>query len=56
MSIEKMTAEEELETIRKIMELLGPFSPRARQRILGYVKHFLKTPLGANKSVESEVE
>lgn len=37
-------AEKELDTIRQIMELLEPFPPRARTRILGYVKHFLRSP------------
>ena len=47
-----MTPESELEAIRKIMELLAPFPPRGRQRILGFVKHFLKTPMRAGQAHE----
>lgn len=47
-------AEKELETIRKIMDLLAPFQPRSRQRILGYVKHFLKSPQEQRSEQESE--
>jgi hypothetical protein len=49
-----MTAEDGLETIRKIMELLGSFSPRVRQRILGYIRHFTRTSKSAEKPREGE--
>jgi hypothetical protein len=37
-----ITPDKELEAIRQVMELLAPFPPQARKRILGYVTHFLK--------------
>jgi hypothetical protein len=46
-------AEKELEAIRAIMDTLTPFTPRARQRILGYVKHFMRSP-SAEKTMTRE--
>jgi hypothetical protein len=36
-------AESEIETIRAILKLLEPYPRSARARVLGYVKHFLRT-------------
>jgi hypothetical protein len=45
--------EQEIEAIRKITEILSPFQPPARHRILGYIKHFMKAPSGKPSDSEA---
>lgn len=40
-------AEKELEAIKAVMDILSPFQPPARKRIMGYVSHYLKSPVRA---------
>jgi hypothetical protein len=47
-------AEKELDAMKRIIELLQPFAPPARHRILGWVKHFMKSPAAGPTSEPSK--